>query len=343
MPSAVAVSALVVAYGEEPELGHCLRALLDSEGVAIEVVVVDNGDRSGAVGEFEDDQRVRICRPGSNLGFAAGCNLAAAAATGDVLALVNPDAVVAPDALVHLVNALDSPGVGIATASVRLAEAPDTMNSAGNPVHYLGLAWAGGHGEPASAHADPATVASASGACCALRAEVWFQLGGFDPAYFAYHEDVEFSLRCWQRGLSVVYVPDAVVVHHYAFSRNDLKNFLLERNRLLTVLTTYSGRTLLGLAVPLLALEATVLAVAARAGWLPAKVRGYRWLVRHRTQIRRRRQRLQGERLCSDHDLAGIYAVTFDPGPGTVPAGRLTALANRASAAGGRVFVWWAR
>ena len=32
--------------------------------------------------------------------------------------------------------------------------------------------------------------------------------------YFAYHEDTELSLRLWQRGRTVEYVPDAVVAHH---------------------------------------------------------------------------------------------------------------------------------
>lgn len=246
----ISVSALIVAYGAEPELGDCIDALLASEGALVDVVVIDNGDESGHLTRFVEHPRVDVHRPGSNLGFAGGCNLAAERATGGVLALVNPDAIVAPTALARLAAVACEPGVGIATASVRLADAPGLMNSAGNPVHYLGLAWAGGHGDPAEMHSVRVPVASASGACCAIRADLWRELGGFDPSYFAYHEDVELSLRCWQRGRQVVYVPDAVVLHHYEFSRNALKNYLLERNRLVTVLTTYSGRTLLLLGRP---------------------------------------------------------------------------------------------
>jgi GT2 family glycosyltransferase len=329
------VSALVVAYGDEPELGECLDALLASVDVVVDIVVVDNGDRSGQLARFANEPRVDTFEPGLNLGFAGGCNAAAGRAAGDVLVLVNPDVVVDPHALVRLAAVALEPGVGIATASVRLAAEPGVMNSAGNPVHYLGLAWAGGHGEPAAMHSERALVASASGACAAIRADLWRELDGFDPAYFAYHEDVEISLRCWQRGLQVVYVPDAIALHHYEFSRNTVKNYLLERNRLVTVLTTYSGRTLVMVAGPLLALEVSILVVAMAGGWLPAKLRGYRWLVTHVPALVARHRRLQRERTRDDHELIGLFETRFEAT--NVPDVRAQRTLNRLSTGYGRI------
>jgi len=334
------VSVLVVAWGHEPQLGACLGAVLASQGVDLEVIIVDNGDRSGQLQAFGADPRVRILKPGRNLGFAAGCNLAASVAAGEVFVLVNPDAVVEPSAASELVSALRDPTVGIATASVRLADQPQTINSAGNPVHYLGLAWAGEHGTDATRNQARREVASASGACCAVKASWWRSLDGFDPAYFAYHEDVEMSLRSWQQGRSVVYVPTAVAYHHYEFSRNEQKLYLLERNRLVTVLTTYSRRTLMIIAIPLIALEVAVLAKAAAEGWLPAKARGYIWILRNFGLLHARRRRIQAERTHDDHDLAGLYAVRFTPG--VIAAGPVLNFANRLSEIGGWVFRKWA-
>jgi GT2 family glycosyltransferase len=336
MTTSPKVSALIVAFGDEPELDLCLAAVLASSGVEVDLVVVDNGDRSGHLRTLESDARARVIRPATNLGFAGGCNLAAEHAVGDVLVLVNPDVIVAPDTLAELAEACSPAAVGIATASVRLAAHPGIINSAGNPVHYLGLAWAGGHGDPADQHASRTTVASASGACCAIRAARWRELGGFDEAYFAYHEDVELSLRCWQRGWSVVYVPSAIAYHHYDFSRHDLKSYLLERNRLLTVITTYSAWTLFWLAIPLLVQEIAMLAVAAIGGWFPAKLKGYLWIATHFGHVRSRRQLVQSERVRSDRDLAGLFAITLDAG--NVETGTGIRIANRLSAVGGRVF-----
>ena len=311
--SATSITAVIVAYGPGEWLERCVESVLASSGADVDVVLVDNGDTGGGVDRLDGRPRITVIRPGTNTGFAGGCNAGAAAATGDVVALVNPDVLVDPTALATLARAATEPGIGIATASLRLADRPEILNSVGNPVHYLGLAWAGSYGEPASEHAQRARVATASGACCALRRSLWEELGGFDPAYFAYHEDVELSLRCWQRGLVVTYVPDAVAVHFYEFSRNTLKNQLLERNRWLTLLTLYSTRTLMLLAPALLVFELLMLLTAAAQGWLPAKVAGYRWLVANRAHIRQRRAQLQAERVVADRDLAPILAARIEP------------------------------
>lgn len=310
----ITVGVVMVAYGDEPLLHESVSSVLASRAVDVEVVLVDNGADPAQLDGVRELPGVTVLRPGTNLGFAGGCNLGAAGTEAEVVVLFNCDATMGADTLGRLVEALEDPSVGIATASVRLADDPAVMNSAGNPVHYLGLAWAGGHGRPAAEYAAPGPVSSASGACCAVRHDFWDELGGFDEAYFAYHEDVELSLRCWQRGRSVVYVPDAIALHHYEFHRNPTKTYLLERNRLLTVLTTYSGRSLALLAPALLAQEVAMLAVATAQGWLPAKASGYGWLLRHAGQVWRRHRDVQTQRRRTDRQVLRHLATRFDAG-----------------------------
>ncbi len=321
------VSVVVVAYGPSPMLGDCVEALLASEGVDVEIVVVDNGCTTDAFDRLAERESIRLVRPGRNTGFAGGCNLGAGHASGEYLALVNPDALVEPDALARLIKALQEPGVGLVSASLRLWSAPDVMNSAGNPVHYLGLSWAGALGEPASAHRDTRDVPAATGAALALRRETWTRMGGFWDEMFAYYEDTEFSLRCWQRGMRVVYVPDAVVLHHYEFSRNDHKMFLLERNRLLMLLTLYQARTLWLLAPALLALELAVLRLGISQGWLRQKLRSWWWLLTHTSLVRSRRAMVQATRTVPDRELAWLLTADFEPGEevGMAPPAVLTA------------------
>lgn len=320
-PAPRSVSAVVLGYLDEPWLERSVRALLASTGVAVEVVLVDNGCTTGAVDRLAAEPGVVVVRPGRNLGFAGGCNAGAAVATGEVLALVNGDAIVAAGALAELAAAAGRPGVGVATASVRLAADPARLNTAGNPLHYLGLVWSGGFGVLAAEHPDPAEVALASGAACALRRSLWEELGGFAPEYFAYHEDAELSWRCRQRGLAVVPVPGAVVVHRYEFSRTATKQYLLERNRWIFLLTLSGTRTLLLTLPALLAFEVAVTGLAAAQGWLPAKVRGWAWLVRHAGWVRRRRRQLQAERTVPDRELARWVTGRLDPANLPMPPG----------------------
>lgn len=321
------VGVVVLGWQDEPWLADCVASIRASRDVEVDLVLVDNGITS-AIGDLD----VRVVRTSRNLGFAGGCNAGAAQVRGEFLALVNSDAVVRPETLRLMVDTASAPDVGIAGAGVRLAENPALINSAGNPVHLFGLCWAGRLGEPETG-TTPVEVTTASGACLVLRRAVWDDLGGFDPEYFAYLEDAELSLRVWRRGLRVLYRPDAVALHHYEFSRNTTKLYLLERNRLMLVATMWSGRALAVLALPLLAFELAMVAVAARHGWLRQKVRGWGWLWTHRAHVRTRRRLLQGERTVPDEEWMARLTAELSTTVIALPAA--TGLLN----AGLRV--WW--
>ncbi|TDC31119.1 glycosyltransferase family 2 protein [Micromonospora sp. KC213] len=307
------VSAVMLAYGAEPYLVDAARAVLDSTGVDIELIVVDNGCTGDGIDIVKGFAGVRVIRPEENTGYSGGCRVGAAEATGDWLAFVNSDAIVTPDALAKVVAVAGEPGVGAAMASIRLANNPELINTSGNPLHFTGLSWAGGNGEPASAHAVRTRVPSLSGCCFVINRALWRELDGFAAEYFAYHEDTELSLRLWQRGLRLEYVPDAVVKHHYEFSRNALKLYLVERNRLVTLLTAYETRTLVVLAPVLLLTEAAMLAAAFAGGWPKQKFQGWGWLWRNRAWLRARRRQLQAERSVPDGVIAELMTARVAP------------------------------
>lgn len=315
------VDVVVVAYGPEPWLDRCVGAVLDSTGVDTRVFLVDNGGTEGRTEMLGRLDRVTLVNPGGNVGFARGCNLGAEIGDGPFVALVNPDAIVEPGALAALVECVSDPSVGIATGSIRLADAPDRLNSAGNDIHYLGLSWSGAFDEPASEHAVRRKVTGASGAGLLCRREVWEALEGFDDEFFAYHEDADLSLRCWQHGWSVVFVPEAVVIHRYEFSRNKLKYELVERNRIVMLFTSFGRRHLALVAPALVALEIAMLALSVAQGWFGAKIAGYRWLIAHRKWLRDRRRRLQAERVVTETAMMPLFTARLDPANMALPVG----------------------
>jgi GT2 family glycosyltransferase len=314
----VRASAIVLAHGEEPTLQRCVAALV-ADGAA-DILVVDNEAAPRAVASVRGLPGVTVLVPGRNLGFAGGCNYAASHATSDVLVFVNSDAEVRPGALAALVRRVGDPGVGLASASIRLAGDPDLLNSAGNPVHYLMFSWVGGFRESALLHAEVSEVASITGVAFAVRREVWDMLGGFDPSYLAYCEDVDLSLRAWQAGLRVVHEPEAVVLHHYDFARNPAKLYLLERNRLINLIVLPARRTQVLVAMPAAVVEAGILLVALRDGWARDKVSGWRWLVTHSAALSARRRSVQAARRVSDRQLAHLLRGPLDPPRGLGPA-----------------------
>jgi GT2 family glycosyltransferase len=304
------VGVVVLAWQDEPYLAECIAAVRASIGVDTRLVVVDNGSP-----DIPPD--VDVLRPGRNTGFAGGCNLGAAALDTEYLALVNSDCVVAPDTLAQLVAEAARPGIGPVMASIRLPDG--RLNSGGNPVHLIGLSWAGGLHRTETRTA-PYDVTGASGACLLLATTVWKQLGGFDEEYFAYLEDSELSLRAWRLGLAARCVPTAVARHHYEFSRNAFKMHLLERNRLMLLATVWPRRALLLLAPVLASCELLLLAYGTVSGW--GKLAGYAWLWRHRAHLRARRRLIQEE--SADRAWMARLSPTLD----RAAFGPLTPLAN---------------
>ena len=298
------ISVVIVAYNNGPALPRCLRSL---EGEGAEVLVVNNGD------PIPEPDGARLIAPGRNLGFAAGCNLGAANATGAVLVFLNPDTVVAPGALAELARTLDDPAIGIAMPRLRLLDRPELLNSGGNVLHVTGLAWAGGFGERADRIAEVRDVTYPTGAAMAIRAELFRELGGFTEELFMYQEDLDLGWRVRLRGLRVVVTPGADVYHDYEYGRNPRKQYLLERNRLVFVLSAYSSRLLALLSPVLLANELAMLAVAGKEGWWRDKLAGWGWLVRHARWLARHRRETQRLRRVHDRDLAPLLSPVIDP------------------------------
>ena len=75
------VTAVVLAYGEQPYLYEVVDRVLASTGVDAHVVLVDNGCTSPSLDGLRQRSGVTLLEPGTNTGFTGGCNLGAAAST----------------------------------------------------------------------------------------------------------------------------------------------------------------------------------------------------------------------------------------------------------------------
>jgi GT2 family glycosyltransferase len=291
------------------------------------VIVVDNGGNDAEVVAAEGRERVRLLEPRENLGFAGGCNFGAAEAKSDVIVFLNPDTVVGPGALRQLARTLEDPAIGIAMARLCLLDRPELLNSGGSVVHVSGLAWAGRFGEPAESIRSLEDVAAASGAALAIRRETFLALGGFTDELFMYQEDVELSWRAHLAGLRVVVDPRADVFHEYEFGRHPSKIALLERNRLIFLLTSYSLRLLFLLGPLLVLVELAMLLLSARRRWFRGKLGGWWWCLRHMRWLVRHRRETKRLRRVPDRDVARFLTPLLDPK--MVPLPRGTAFLNR--------------
>ena len=312
-------SIIIVSYNSKSYLAGCLGAVVQTVPAECEIIVVDNASVDGSADYVAATfPRVHLIRSSRNTGFAEGMNLAVAQATGHYVVGINPDTLAQPGWLDALLLPLESPAVGMTTARIVMLADPTRINTCGNAMHYTGITTCRGLDQPADAPelADMRDVPAVSGACFALRRDIWVELGGFDTTFFTYLEDTDLSLRARLAGYRCVYVPQSVVQHDYANRFSARKLYYLERNRLLLLLKTYRLRTLCVI-LPALVVASIITwgyALTNGKGSIRALLKAYLWLLTHIGEIRHKRQATQQLRRVSDAQLFAAMNWQLDIG-----------------------------
>ncbi len=224
------VSAVIPTRDRAEILSVTLDGLLGATDYPdIEVVIVDNDSREPATAalfaRYRDDPRVRVVPVPGAFNFSDLSNRGAAAATGAVLLFLNNDIeVLEPGWLAELVRHAVRPEIGAVGAKLLY---PDRTIQHGGIV--LGIGGVAGHSHLGVADADPGyfcrmviahEVSAVTGACLAMRADVFAEVGGFDAqALKVAFNDVDLCLKIRRAGYRIVWTPFAKLIHHESKSR----------------------------------------------------------------------------------------------------------------------------
>lgn len=281
----------------------CLDSLRRQDWGPFETIVVDNGSTDDSAAVLAAYPEVVVVALPVNLGFAGAVNRGVAAASADVVVLLNNDTEADPGWLGALVAGLAAaPGAGMATAKVRLFDRRDVLHTTGDTVDRAGQAGNRGVWEVDRGQYDGARwVFGANGAAAAYRRALFDDVGDFEAAFGSYFEDVDLAWRARLRGWRCVFVPEAIVYHKLsATGGGPLASRLVARNRAWTIVRCYPGRLALRNAHRIAGAELRTAWSALRhsrgaaaratlAGQLAGWATAWRWLgARRRIQAGRR-------------------------------------------------------
>ncbi|OZF54475.1 hypothetical protein CH293_07050 [Rhodococcus sp. 14-2470-1b] len=221
------MSVVMVTYNSRELLQHSLSPLTSVS--AIEIIVVDNASQDGTAQHVaEAYPSVNLIRSDVNNGFAKAVNAGARIANGEVILLLNPDAIVdVKNILILRDTLLRRPDIGVIAPLLEHPGLNLAVREAGMKpslwrvfCHYFGLSRISpdNHGLRGlyilrRENFQTTPVEWVSGACMAVPRSVWTAQGGLTERWFMYAEDVEFCLRVHRSGLAVVLSADAVGVH----------------------------------------------------------------------------------------------------------------------------------
>lgn len=220
------MSVAIVSFNTRELLGRCLESV--AAAAAVETVVVDNGSTDGSLelvrGRFP---AVRLLVNETNRGYGAAANQAIAAWSTPAGLLLNPDTVIAPDALRALGTYLGrwpdvavvgprlvDPGGRLQRSAFPFPGPLDTLLAEGG-LHLLVRripllrerllrTWS---------HDRPRAVSWVLGAALAIRRSMFETVAGFDPVYFMYGEELDLCHRLAERGFATHFAPVTTVVH----------------------------------------------------------------------------------------------------------------------------------
>lgn len=251
MPAEPSVSIVVLNWNGKRHLAACLESLLalDYPESKLDILFCDNGSTDGS-SDFVRRRfpKVTVVALDRNYGFAEGNNRAAKVATGDWVGFLNNDMWVEPTWLKNLVAPLTEQPQLACLASKIVNWDGSAVDFIGGGVTFHGHAYQLDQGEPSSAHDKPRRLLFACGGAMLVQRPLFLEVGGFDPRFFAFFEDVDLGWRLNLLGHDVWYTPAAAAHHRHHGTASHIEphqlGVLYERNALAMIYKCFDDENL---------------------------------------------------------------------------------------------------
>lgn len=215
-PSIPHCSVVIPSYNGRNLLERCLSSVDRHRPPGIEVIVVDDGSSDGTVAWLKTcHPDVRVVALATNGGFCAAANAGLVAARAPFIQLLNNDTEVSSGWIEAGLAPFSDRSVGSVAPLVVVRSDPSRVDSAGDQYALIGWPTKRGHGESAESwrNRPPEEVFGASGSSAFYRAEALQRVGGFDPEFGSYYEDIDLAFRLRWGGYRCIFAPDCCILH----------------------------------------------------------------------------------------------------------------------------------
>ncbi len=301
------VSIIILNYNAGNLLLNCVDSVFKSTYPNFEVLVVDNisTDNSHAVCK-KKFEKIHLIENKENLGYCEGNNVGIRNANGEFVVILNPDTIVEPNWLNHLMSAYDEFGEGLYQPKFFSLNEKHVLQSTGNMLHIFGFGFAKDKGKIDDEKMESVEkINYASGTCLFTSKIVLDKIGLLDPFLFLYHDDLDLGWRAAHIGINSFYVPKSIIYHaeSYSIKWSSKKFYWLERNRKYCLLTHYSKETYAKMRLSLFLVDLCVWLFYLSKGFLGAKIKAELDIFRNRKTIKIRHNQLEKMKIVSDKDL----------------------------------------
>lgn len=214
-------SLIILSWNSHQMTSECIRSVLAMSAGNFEIIVVDNGSSDGSAQMLPQEfPQITVLSQETNLGFAAGCNVGvryALAKGAEYVLLLNNDTLVAPDFVSEMLAVIETdPRIAAVCPKIYFADPPGKLWYAGADFSlWTGTVRHRGWKEIDHGQFDHCQeITRATGCAMLVRCSALGDVGLLDEQFWAYAEDLDWSLRFLKRGYRLMYAPKARLWHY---------------------------------------------------------------------------------------------------------------------------------
>ncbi len=314
-PPAARLTVTIANYNGRAMLAEMLASVARQTLAPAEVVVVDDCSEDDSIDYLQANwPQVRIVRQPRRGGVTAALNACLAAAQTELVGLFNNDMELAPDCLAELVAEIERhPRIGSVTPKMLDFAERSSLDGAGDALSWRGGGRRRGHEQrDVGQYEEAQEVFGPCGGAALYRRSALDAVGGFDEAYFAYYEDIDWAFRAQLQGFRCRYVPSAVLYHRGSATlgrgMSEFNGYHLWRNPVWLIAKCYPAGALLRHAPDILHGQAGNLYTAVRAGRLRTWARAMRDALAGLPAALAKRRAIQRGRVISLAELEAVAA-----------------------------------
>ncbi len=205
---------------------NCIQSVIDSSYKNFKIIIVDNEYQNNGFGELEKNDKIHIIKNETNEGFARANNqgIKYSLKNGfEYILLLNNDTLIKNDLLELLINQSNILNQKIIQPLILNYDGSKIWNAGGKINNFFGTFQTYKKGKSFKNFKSKMDYTDWFTGCCVLiKSEIFNEIGCFDERFFAYYEDVDFSIRLKSKGYSIAMMNDSYLKHFESASSKSI-------------------------------------------------------------------------------------------------------------------------
>ena len=214
------VAVIVVNWKKYDITSSCIESILNSTNSNFKIILVDNESDNKKVKNFKYRNEIKIIQNKKNEGFSKANNIGidyALKNNYDYTILINNDTIVEKNLIEVLLKTAQAKNFSVVQPLILNYNDKEIWNAGGRINYFFGnfitLKKLGN-----SLNSSHELTEWFTGCCCLFKTKIFKDIGKLDERFFAYYEDVDFSLRLKKYGYKIGFTSKTQIYHHESFS-----------------------------------------------------------------------------------------------------------------------------